>query len=248
LYVLCSLGIIEEKRGSDKAEAIEEKVPFEEIMQSVLEDEHAFLAKVDEVYANLDVLGPSQLLEVDEFSKHESIMKNYYRLTKEFHPDRYLGAADPSLKDKLTAIFDALTRAYSEFKDKAETEKERETSATRSKSAAIFEKGVEAFKKGHFGEAVDLFRSSAEMEPSNARYWSYLSLCLCKMPRMMKEAEKALLNAVRLEPDNAEHHVNLGLIYLKQGIDKKARTQFEKALRLDSKNIRAKKGLEKTKG
>ena len=248
LYVLCSLGIIEEKRDSGKAEAIEEKVPFEEILQSVLQDEHAFLAKVDEFYANLDVLGPSQLLEVDDVSKHEMIMKNYYRLTKEFHPDRYLGSADPSLKDKLTAIFDALTRAYSALKGKEETEKKGEAPATRAKGAAYFEKGVEAFKKKHFSEAADLFRSSTQMEPSNARYWSYLSLCLSKMPRMWKDAEKALLKSVRLEPDNAEHYVNLGLIYLRQGINEKARGQFEKALHLDPKNTRAKKGIEKTKG
>ena len=61
---------------------------------------------------SLNTLSPFQLLAVDENSDQETVKKNYYKLTKEFHPDRYFESADPSLKDKLTAIFDALTKAY----------------------------------------------------------------------------------------------------------------------------------------
>ena len=54
--------------------------------------------------------------------------------------------------------------------------------------------------------------------------------------------------AIKLEPENADHYANLGLVYGKEGLIKKARETFEKALKLDRKNIKAKKGIENLKG
>jgi tetratricopeptide (TPR) repeat protein len=117
-----------------------------------------------------------------------------------------------------------------------------------SKGEEHFKQGVEAFKKGRFREAADSFRSAIKAEPGNTRYWSYLSLSLCKLPDKLTDAEKALSEAIRLEPSNADYYVNLGLIHMRQGKKKMAQKQFNKALAIDPKNIKAKKGLEKTKG
>jgi Flp pilus assembly protein TadD len=64
------------------------------------------------------------------------------------------------------------------------------------------------------------------------------------MPHRMKDAQDALLEAIKLEPYNAEHFANLGILYLKEGLKKKAELQFEKALKLDPGNAKARKGLE----
>jgi DnaJ-class molecular chaperone len=53
-----------------------------------------------------------ELLDVDEGANYDTLKKHYYRLTREFHPDRYFSVADPSVKDKLTAVFDAINQAY----------------------------------------------------------------------------------------------------------------------------------------
>ena len=249
LYVLWSIGVIEEKKkGSEKIVEAEEPISLEEILRPVSKDEHVFLMKVDDLYSGLNTFSPFQLLAVDENSDREAVKKNYYKLTKEFHPDRYFESADPSLKDKLTAIFDALTKAYTILKDKAKTEAEKKEIASVPKEEELFRQGVEAFKQSNFKKAVDLFRSVTETEPRNARYWSYLSLSLSKMPNLLKDAENALFKAIQLEPNNAEHHANLGLIYTGHGMGKMAQEQFKKALHIDPKNIKAKKGLDKLKG
>ena len=251
LYVLWSIGVIEEKKKSaEKVEEIEETVSLEEILQPVSEDENAFLKKVDELYSSLGRLTPYQLLEVDGTYDEETVKRNYYRLTREFHPDRYFSSADPSIKDKLTSIFDALTNAYSKLAGQKrpgqitmpESLKEQTFTGNGEKR---FKQGVQEFRGGNFSGAVELFRSAAESDPKNPKYWSYLSLSLTKVPRGIKDAESALLEAIKIEPANADHYVNLGLIYLRQGAKEKASEQFSKALRIDPGNTKAKKGLKK---
>lgn len=66
------------------------------------------------------------------------------------------------------------------------------------------------------------------------------------MPGRLKDAEEALLTAVKLEPFNADHYANLGLIYAKAGLRKRAYGNFEKALKIDPSNEKARKGVEQT--
>jgi tetratricopeptide (TPR) repeat protein len=255
LYVLWSIGVIEEKKKAvQKVEEIEETVSLEEILQPLSEDENAFLRKVDDLYSNLETLTPHQLLNVDDSSDEETVKKNYYRLTREFHPDRYFSAADPSIKDKLTSIFDALTNAYAmlgggkrpaNFGAAAEGQKEPIPSAGNGEKK--FKQGVQEFRNRNFTGAVDSFRCATESDSKNAKYWSYLSLSLTKIPQGIKDAEDALLEAIRLEPGNTDHYVNLGLIYLRQGMRENASEQFSRALKLDPGNTKAKKGLEKAR-
>lgn len=255
LYVLWSIGVIEEKKkAAQKFEETEETVSLEEVLQPVSEDESAFLRKVDEIYLSLERLTPHELLDVDDNSDEETVKKNYYKLTREFHPDRYFSAADPSIKDKLTSIFDALKKAYAtlgggrrpaHIEPVAEEQKEAIPSTGNGENK--FKQGVQEFRNGNFTSAVDSFRCAIESDPKNPKHWSYLSLSLTKIPRGIKDAENALLEAIRLEPGNADHYANLGLIYLRQGMRENASEQFSKALKLDPGNTKAKKGLEKVR-
>jgi Flp pilus assembly protein TadD len=201
-------------------------------------------------------LSPNELLEVDNDSDEETIKRNYYRLAREFHPDRYFSSADPSIKDKLTSIFDAIARAFDMLKGDKKTvghvdvlskEKKEEVSDAQ-KAEEQFKRGVEEFKNGNFWGAVDSLKWSVKLEPKKAKYWSYLSLSYTKIPNRLKDAEDALLEAIKLDPYNSEYYVNLGMIYIKAGMKKRAYNQFEKALKFDPVNIKAKKGLEQTKG
>jgi tetratricopeptide (TPR) repeat protein len=255
LYVLWAVGVVEEKKKTvRKVEEIEETVSLEEILQQVSVDENAFLRKVDELYSNLDRLTPDQLLDVDDSTDEETVKRNYYRLTREFHPDRYFSAADPSIKDKLTSIFDALTNAYTMFGGGKKTtgveaapQGKKKPIPSKGNGEKRFKHGVQEFRNGNFAGAVESFRAATESDPKNPKYWSYLSLSLTKIPQAIKDAGNALLQAIKLEPGNADHYANLGLIYLRQGMKGDASEQFSKALKIDPGNTKAKKGLEKAR-
>ena len=111
----------------------------------------------------------------------------------------------------------------------------------------LLKTGVKELKKGNFQAAIDNFTSAIKLKPDNTSYLSYLSLAYSKVPGKIKEAEEVLLKAIKLEPLNADIRANLGLIYIKAGLMKKAQSSFQKALKIDPQHAKAKKGLEQTK-
>jgi tetratricopeptide (TPR) repeat protein len=198
-------------------------------------------------------MSPAEMLQADEKTGSEEIKKTYQRMAKEFSPDRVLASDDATLKNKITVIFDTITQAYSSLKDEKRRmefftalgkipRKEEDTETVLLEEQ--FRRGVEEFKNGNFWAAAELFKWVTKNNTKNPKAWSYLSLTLSKMPHRMKDAEEALLECIKLEPYNGEHFANLGILYLKEGLKKKAERQFEKALKLDPVNAKAKKGLE----
>jgi tetratricopeptide (TPR) repeat protein len=305
LYVLWSIGIVEEAPahapavGRTKAETKEAQVSLNDILQPLSEEEETLLGRIESIYARLDTMSMQELLEINGKGETD-LKKNYYRLAKEFHPDRSFTIADESVKVKLTAIFDAITIAYDTLGNISVAKKSpgpvaaphraapataphRAAPATAPHKAApataphkaapataphkaapaaaphkgmpeglkgeeLFKKGIDEFKKKNFKEAVENFGMATKIIPGNAVYWSYLSLSLAKIPGKIDGAEKALLEATRLEPLNPDYQANLGLIYMRAGLKKKARTAFEKALKIDPKNEKARKGIQQTGG
>lgn len=264
LYVLWSTGIIEqataireEPAEAEHAREEQETVSLEEILSPHSEEEEALLKRVDSIYPRLGSLSMYELLDAPADADSETIKRNYYRLAKEFHPDRYFAVADESVKTKLTDIFDAITKAYAVLKDERSRQEYIQSLAAGKKGKAEpaedlkaeeqFKRGVEEFKRGNYWGAVEHFRWATKLMPKGAQYWSYLSLAFSKMPGKLKDAEEALLTAVKLEPFNADHYANLGLVYMKAGIKKRAHSNFEKALKIDPSNEKAKKGSEQTK-
>lgn len=115
LYVLCSTGILEEKQNA--TEKAEDAVILDDILKAFHDEEDALRKRIDILYSNLNRLSESELLEIDEKSDGETLKNNYYKLVKEFHPDRYLSFPDPSVKNKVITVLEEITKAYSLLKD-----------------------------------------------------------------------------------------------------------------------------------
>jgi hypothetical protein len=115
LYVLYSTGILEEVQSEEEKK--DETVILEDIFKAFHDEEEALLERVNILYSNLSSIRVNELLEIDEKTDIETIKNNYYKLVKEFHPDRYLNFPDPSIKDKVITILEAITKAYSLMKD-----------------------------------------------------------------------------------------------------------------------------------
>ncbi len=244
LYLLLSIKVLEEKSIEEKPEIFKE-ISIEEILQPVFEDESTFINKVDVMYSKISFATPEEILEVESDTDIETIKRNYYRLSREFHPDRQYGSTDPSLKDKLEAIFNAINKAYETL---IKSDKNiKSPISSRENADKYFRQAVVEFKKSDYKTAAEYFRKAIYEDPSNAKYWSHLALALSYNSENFKDAEQTLLKAIDLEPDNSDYYANLGLLYAKQGILQKARIAFENSLKINPDNIRAKKGLQNIK-
>ena len=251
LYVLWSIGIVEESASGEDQKREEDAM--EEIFKTFSDEQEPVTpAEIDSLFAKLRTLSLNELLEVDWKADTETIRKSYYRLAKEYHPDRHFASGDPDTKMKLTAIIEALSRAYQILKDD-ELRSEYYRSLVTPKKAAktemgttpedLFKKGAAELKKGNSSAAVGHLETALNLKPDSAHYLNYLSLAYSKIPGRIKDAEEALQRAIKLEPFNPDLHANLGLLYLRSGLGKKAQSSFQKALKIDPKHDKAQKGL-----
>lgn len=214
------------------------------------EEEKELKRKAEEFYKRLKDMSAADILQITEKSSSEEIKRNYYRLAKEYHPDRAFNSRDAKLKEMLTDIFNAIAKAYEELKDedrRAEFFKgivrPREADAGPDLNEQ-FRRGLEEFKKGNYWGAAEIFRWITRLEPRSHKAWHLLSRSLSGIPGRLKDAETAMLEAIKLDPFNADYYAGLGHIYLKAGLRKRAKRQFDKALNIDSSHEGAIKGLE----
>jgi curved DNA-binding protein CbpA len=117
LKTLCSFLSIGLIRITEEQEA-DVKIPFENIVDEPVEEiTKEFLEKVEYLYSSIKSLGYYELLEVDRQATSEEITGAYYRLSKQFHPDRHFSIPSHDIKEKLIMILDCITEAYKVLSD-----------------------------------------------------------------------------------------------------------------------------------
>lgn len=257
IYVLSTIGMAavraEEKEGEEPAVEI-----LEEVLSAKPEGrkEELLIEKIHKFFNSLDDMNHYQVLGVDPGVSPSDIKKTYYRLSKEYHPDRHFESQEEGSQDELTAIFDRINKAYEILGDDGRRA-EYDLSLSRARLSSVagkeegdfksaeeqFRKGVEKLKKNNYKEASESFNQAAKLNPRKALYWSHLALSLSQIPKKLHDAEEACKKAIELEPRNDENYSNLGLFYLKAGLKKKAEAQFNEALKRNPKSQKALKGL-----
>ncbi len=251
LYVLYSIGILEPASLKDAPEVeatMTEKTETQEVPPELM----GFLEEIRALHKRLNEMSATELLGVTENCTPQEAKKQYYSLVKKYHPDRYINYNLPELKEKLTDIFDAMTKAYDAIKDGKPYERKEEPVREEEKPEEVppevqalrqYKRALKELKKGDFWVAAEALRWATRLDPGEPKYWFYLSKALSNLPRRLKHAEEALLEAIKLDRFNSEYYSELGHIYLKAGLKKRAKRQFEKALELDRKNTDALEGL-----
>ncbi len=248
LYLLISMGLVQ---PCDRIEKAPETA--DGFLKDLDREEANFIREVYRLHERLDRLSPYELLNAGEGADQETLKRNYYRLVQLYHPDRYYNQPyQEDLKQKLTDLFVAITEAYRRLRsekpeESVDTAAEAGSSTLQKEAQAqeLYRKGLQEYRDGNYWQAAESFRWATRLNPKSARYWSHLSRALSRIPKRLKQAEEALLEAIKLEPFNGEHYADLGLIYLQADLKRRARTHFEKALKFDPRNEKALKGLEK---
>ena len=246
LYLLWSVGILTEKKMSDEA-----SISLEELLKPLTDEEEEFMSRVNDTYKQLPQMTSYQILELNESADMEEIKKNYYRLAKEFHPDRHFGASSDALKDKLNAIFAAINDANRVLSSPVEKARYDGTLSVappkprtdhREAARAKFQEGKSALGKGLYEDAAVLFGQAVYLDKSVASYHFCLGTAYAKQNKY-HEAVAAINAALEIEPRNADYIAELGHLFLRLGFKSRARSILEKAIRLDPSNKRALDGL-----
>jgi curved DNA-binding protein CbpA len=243
LSALLSTTVIEVMAGKE----VEITVTPEDVISKPA-DEPGIVEEIGKMFHQFRGLTYYALLGVEEYASGAEIRSAFYRLAKEYHPDRhfYLGE---DIKGKLHEIFTHITNAYTVL---SSPEKREEYNRSLSQGQTTdtgtglarqkFDEGRGEYAKGNFENAVRWFAEAAYLDHSVAAYHLFYGLALARLQKL-KEAERAMTKAHRLDPRNDEILAELGHLYHALGFPLRAQRSFKKALELNSENQRAREGL-----
>jgi hypothetical protein len=75
--------------------------------------------RIDELFFSLDERDAFALLEVERSADKKEIKRAYFRLSKEFHPDRFFNKSLGPYKERLSKIFQSIKAAFELLSDDA---------------------------------------------------------------------------------------------------------------------------------
>jgi hypothetical protein len=100
-----------EQAGPPKPSPVLPEAPKESAApDGTLSDEQK--KRIDVMYLSLEHKNAFELLEVERGADDRAIKRAYFRLSKEYHPDRYFGRQTGDHAMKLSKIFQALKSAF----------------------------------------------------------------------------------------------------------------------------------------
>jgi curved DNA-binding protein CbpA len=249
LYALTSNRIIEIREKESEEDETYEKI----IKEPEMEVDPAFIDKVEDFYNRLKSIDYYEILGIEKWATEDRIKKAFYKVAKEFHPDKHFYMPSDTLKNKLNIIFSQITEAYKilsvpkmrmDYDKRLSIRPEKKRPDNLEIAKLRFREGKAAFMKRAYIEAAELFGQASYLDNTVSKYHFYMGLALKKLKRL-REAEKALSQAIKIEPLNADYVAELGHIYLDLGFNLRAKNTFEKAIKLDSHNEKAAEGLRK---
>lgn len=222
-------------------------------------DAEGYVLRIENAQDYYDVLG------IGRASDDDAIKRAYYEIAKRFHPDRFHQEQGTKLHIKLQSSFARVSQAYDNLRDPklraAHDRKFEGVAATAAGSAdplkadpnagtprqqaeTRFQQGLAALQNGNAKGALVLCAQAAKMFPAEARYRAGYGQALAQDKDKRHQAESELKEAVRLEPKNATFVIILAEFYSDQGYNRRAISEFERALAIDPDNVIAQRRLE----
>jgi tetratricopeptide (TPR) repeat protein len=95
-----------------------------------------------------------------------------------------------------------------------------------------------------YANAVRVYEKVVQMAPHVSAYRARLAIAMAFWPPTAKQAEREFLDALRLEPDNADLHYQFGIYYKTMRQRARAAAEMRTVLRLNPRHLRAREELE----
>lgn len=171
-----------------------------------------------------------QILNVDKKAGLDALKINYFKLAKEFHPDKFY-KYDPDLQKRADHIFAVIGEAYSTLSD-SERRKEYdiflETGKTRAEvneevtrilqAEERFKIGEIHLKKREYLEALKSFQWAMERNPDEPEFEAYYGWAIYKQDETggLAEGKQLIQRSIARGPKNDQPHYFLAQIHQKE--------------------------------
>jgi tetratricopeptide (TPR) repeat protein len=219
-------------------------VSTEEEQKKAVEE---FLSRVADAKTHYQVLDISNSAEASEVKLH------YFRLAKQFHPDKFHHLAGSDTHSRLQTAFNRLSQAYETLKDVKSRElydfklKKEGIAAQADVSTLtpeqVFKQGMEKIQQGGYNEGVALLTRAVQLAPNVAEYHARFGQALSVNQKFRHQAESELQTAVRLDEKNADWRMALINFYLGVGLSKRAENELKKLLAIHPNHADARQKL-----
>ena len=197
------------------------------------------------------------ILGVPSNATSKQIRDRFLQLARDRHPDRF-GDAD---KEQAELEFQLITQAYNVLYDAErrrlyDQEQEMKSKApartVASEAAKVYlRRGIEAFKKKRYQEAVTNLEQATQEDKSDAQAWYYLAQVYSHRTSWISRGLAAAAKACDLESSNAAYLKLAGALAAKTGLHARAMKYYRDALTFggeDAEVRAAMKSLKKKAG
>lgn len=215
-----------------------------------------------QVRQTFDKLQGKNYYEVFELTQgkfsFELLKERYFAITRQFGPDvlMQLGGAEAGMVEEILAT---VTGAYNTLSDVVKKESYDELLG--SDKVGLGQKGDDHFQAQVQSQSGKVFidmeewdnaekalQDACNIEPANGDYQAHLAWAIYRNPkyansRAMQEKARQMLNRALTQDRTAAGHAFKGWMQLESGQDAFAEGEFNRALKLDARNLLARKGL-----
>ncbi len=207
--------------------------------------------EIEKFYSSLNGKTSLKLMELENNYTEDELRERYFFLVKKFHPDRVRTLSNPELIKKCEEIFIRLTQAYKILSSPSSKTEEKLLIIEDKPSPELAEKKFSEAKgllaSGLIWDAILLLKEAVRINSGNPQYYLYLGKAQVKIPSMRREAEVSFLKSIEIEKWNPDAFLELGKLYLSEGMKMRAKSMLEKVLTLEPQNDEARELLDSIK-
>jgi len=216
----------------------EEVMPIDSQLRQKILDDHKRIIDAD----YFEALGVARQCNPAE------ARKAYYRLAKEYHPDRFMGnELSSEMSHKVNEMFQYITQAYTILRDSghcADYLKELEGGSQQPidisqviEAERSYQEGHALLKIRHFGAASKLLQRAVELSPEEPEYmtsfaWAHFKSAPQKSENQSRALE-VLLASREINPRGDLTHYYLGHVYHSLNNVPQAEKSFEMAVQIN---------------
>lgn len=245
IYALLCARIIGIKRDASPQEISPEEI----IRKPHSELDTGFLHRINELFDTYKTQGFYDILGIDKMATNTQIKKAYWEKAREFHPDRHFAYESDELKGKLSDIFFHINLAYTTLSnpdkrrhyDRPHSKQPSKAASNTEIARELFNDGRSRMMAGNLTEAERLFCEAIYFDNTQPDYHFHHGIALSSL-KTFKESIRAFNKAIELNPLNSSYFAELDHAFLNLGFQLRAKSSFEKALKISPVDERALEG------